>query len=54
MKIFYENLVGTVENVYLDKSTLENVFYLEDMINIVTTDIYVQYKKKTTSYITYE
>jgi hypothetical protein len=54
MKIFYENLVGTVENVYLDKSTLENVFYLEDMINIVTTDIYVQYKKIMASYITYE
>jgi hypothetical protein len=54
MKIFYENLAGTVENVYLDKSTLENVFYLEDIINNITTDIYVQYKKEVASYTTYE
>jgi len=53
MRVFYENLITAVENSYNDKSTLENVLYLEDIIKNTTTDIYVQYKKKTNRNINY-
>lgn len=54
MRVFYENLIGTVENFYGDKSTMENFLYLEDIINTITTDIYVQYKSKIANTIVYQ
>lgn len=53
MRVFYENLVTPVENLYSSKSTLENVMYLEDIVSNVSTDIYVQYKSKTANTVTY-
>jgi hypothetical protein len=54
MRIFYENLIESVENYYINKSTFENVLYLEDIIKNITRDIYVQYKKKSIANISYE
>jgi hypothetical protein len=54
MRIFYENLIESVENYYINKSTFENVLYLEDIIKNTTKDIYVQYQKKSKVNISYE
>jgi len=53
MRIFYENLIESVENYYYNKSTFENVLHLEDIIKNTSTDIYVQYKYKSFSDISY-
>lgn len=53
MKIFYESLTSPVENYYNNKSTVENIYYLEDIISTVSTDLYVQHKKKTTVNLSY-
>lgn len=53
MRIFYENLIESVENYYNNKSTFENVLHLEDIVKNITTELYVQYKYKSASDISY-
>jgi hypothetical protein len=53
MRIFYENLIESVESYYYNKSTFENVLHLEDIVKNTTKDIYVQYKNKSTTTISY-
>lgn len=53
MKIFYESLTNPVENYYNNRSTVENIYYLEDIISTISTDLYVQYKRKTTINLSY-
>lgn len=53
MRVFYENLIESVESYYNNKSTFENVLHLEDIVKNITTDIYVQYKYKSIVNISY-
>lgn len=53
MRVFYENLIESVENYYYNKSTFENVLHLEDIIKNTSTEIYVQYKYKSGTDISY-
>lgn len=53
MRIYYERLINPVENVYLDKNTVENVLYLEDIVRNPSRDIFVQYKKETENTVSY-
>jgi hypothetical protein len=54
MRIFYEKLAESVENYYDNKSTIENVLYLEDIIDNISRDIYVQYKNRREVVLSYQ
>jgi hypothetical protein len=46
MRIFYENLVTPIENVYDSQNTLENILFIEDILKDISKDTYIQYKTK--------
>ena len=43
MRIFYEKLTEPVENYYDNKSTLENVLYLEDIPQILLFELFIKF-----------
>jgi len=53
MRIFYENLATSIENVYDAQTTVENVLFLEDIVKNPKKDLYIQYKNKTNESIPY-
>jgi hypothetical protein len=54
MRVHYEKLINPIEQTYTDKSTVENVMFMEDIIQTTNRDIYVQYKKQKQADISYE
>lgn len=54
MRIFYENLVSSIENTYDGQNTMENVLFLEDIIKEPKKDLYAQYKAISNKNIAYE
>ncbi len=54
MRVYYEKLINPIEQTYENKSTVENVLFLEDIVKDVSKDIYVQYKSVDSNTINYE
>jgi len=54
MRVYYEKLINPIEQTYENKSTVENVLFLEDIVKDISKDIYVQYKSVDSNTINYE